>query len=904
MLTLSGSRVRSASPARGGRLLLLPLLFGVACGDSVAPGDPDGSSSMDMGPAGPVAVPDAVSVETMAPGEVVAGSPILASCTILNAEGEAFSAMGRTPRFRIVPESSVAVVGAELVARIAGEVEVGCTFPDLMIGAPTPARVRIVPGPAAELETRLDRTLITAGETVSATCEAFDAFGNRTSAEGSSLRVTPDDAGTRAEGLTATLTRAGTYLGACDRGGAVGLGVPFEVRPGLPASLVLAVAPSRAVYGLGEVMDLEALVTDAFGNEVPGVPLRIEAGAGELFGRRGVRFLEEGTFTVAVLVEGPTADDVVLREEVEVVVNGKGPAIRCDAPVDGGVLDAAPGTTVTLRGRVSDAAGVASVSVEGTPATLGPEGTFEAPVTVRYGMNFVRVIGVDGLGEESAETCTFLATNRWEDPEAILDDVLTLALTDEGIDDGDRAGAPNSLADLLASVLDGPSLAALLDTALTAANPLKASSCDARVFRICVFRSSVSYTPGSTRATTGPIRVSLVPGGLRVQGEFRDVEVGLRIGGTVSTSGTLGFSRVRLDATFDAEVASGVLQVRPRSTAVGLDGLDLDFSGLVGVLASVLDFLAGGLIEGLLEGVLEGLVSTAIAPLLDGFLGGLDFSELLNFEIPRIGAPGTVSLSGGGAISSVDITEERLRLGIGTRVRAPAAVALPLPGVPLPPPPGASLLAEPDTEGSLAAAIHPALLNQLLFAVWRGGLLEGSLDVASLGDGDGGGGGDGPLDGASIGFRGGLPPVADLTEEGALLVELGALDVSLALPGLLTEPLALRVGGRLSATPRLTDGVLDIGDPVVEELVFSSGDIVLDAATRDGVEAALARLLSALVLDQLLALIPALEIPAFPLPAAGPGAPGFPPGSSLGVGTPALDVVPPHLILSGDLEVL
>ncbi|MEO0322965.1 MAG: hypothetical protein AAF447_08400 [Myxococcota bacterium] len=857
---------------------------------------------LDLGPLGPVEVPDAVSVETAAPEEVVAGATFMPTCTILDAEGEAFSTMGRTPSFRVSPESSVSVNGLELTARIAGEVEVGCRFRPLMLADPTPSRVRIVPGPATELETRLDRSVLVAGEALSARCEAFDAYGNRTSAEGASLRVTPDDAGTTSEGLSATLTRAGAYLGACDLDGAAGIAVPFEVRPGLPASLALAVSPTRSVYGIGEVMDLETIVTDAFGNVVRGAALVIEAPAeAERFGVRGLRFLEEGTFTLAVSVAGPTAGDVVLREEVEVVVNGNGPTIRCDDPMDGGVLDAAPGSTVTLRGTVSDAAGVDAVSVDGVPAVIGADGRFEGDVIVRYGMNFVDVVGVDGLGEESAETCTFLATNRWEDPEGLTNDVLTLALADEGIDDGDRSGAPNSLADLLAQVLDGPSLAALLDTALTAVNPLKASSCDVRIPLIgCIFRSSVSYTPGSTRATAGPVSLDLVPGGLRLRGEFRNVRLGLRVGGTVSTSGTIGFSRVGLDAVFDVAVVDGVLQVSSRSTAIDLAGLDVDFSGLAGALADVLDFLAGGLIEGLLEGVLEGLVGGAVGPLLDGVLGGLDFSDFLDLEIPRFGAPGTVALSGGGSISSVDITPERLRLGVATRVSAPASVALPIPGVPFPPPPDASLLAEPVTDGSLAAAIHPGLINQLLFAVWRGGLLEGSLDVGSLGGGEGGG----LLDGASVGFRAGLPPIADVTGEGDLRIELGALDVDLTLPGLLDEPLALRVGGRLSTTPIVTDGVLDIGEPVVEELVFSSGEIVLDAATRDAVEAALGRLLSALVLDQLLALIPELAIPAFPLPDDVGSALGLPPGSALGVSVPALDVDPPHLVLSGNLGVL
>ncbi|MEM1416508.1 MAG: hypothetical protein AAGH15_16475 [Myxococcota bacterium] len=893
-------------PPRLPSVLIACALLG-ACGKTVtAEGDGglDGGVTFDDafvredGAIPPVDVPNAVDLETTAGAEVRAGDVIMLDCVILDEAGEVFSSAGRTPSYRVVPEDAAVFEDGQLIARRAGTVQVSCSIASLMLTDETPAEVTILPGAPAELLTSLDRRSIVAGESVSARCDAIDAFGNATVAEGATLALEPSGEGVSLEGLSATLTRAGLYDARCSLSGATSDAVRLEVLPGLPADLRLARVPEQPVYGLGQVIGLSALVVDAFGNRVRGAPLSFEAPveAGGV-GTGRYRFGVEGTFELAVAVDGPTEGDAPLRATATVTINGAGPAIRCDAPLDGAFVDATPGTEIVVSGTVADAAGVASVSVGGEPVPLLPEGRFEAPHTVAYGINFVDVVSVDGLGVESSETCSFLATDRWEPEDAILDDTLSLALRQDAIDDFDRSGPVDSLGDLLALLLNGSELAASLDGALTAANPLKPRSCDASVFGICVFRSRIDYRPGTARlAGPNTTELRLVPGGLQASVDLRNLSLGLATSGTISSNGTIGFSRARASVTFDVSVEAGSPSVRVRSVdSVDVSGLSTSFSGVGGFLIDLIVGIARGAIEGLVEDLLRGFVGDTFNGVLDGLLSGLDLSDLTSFALPRLDGSGTIDAGLGIRFTSADTTTERLLLGIGTRVSATPVVARPALGVPLPPPPGASLLLDPTGTSPTAAAIHVGFLTQLLFSLWRGGLLDATLGAEALG---GGAAGDLEAD-----IDGALPLVAEARDDGSLRVHVGALRVGLALPGLFDEPIELSVGAKLGTSLAVVDGDLEFGDIGIEELAFTAEGVSLDARSRELVESLLADLLEALVGTALNDALPSVPVPTVTLPPTLAGL-GLPAGIELGLVDPSLTTEAPHLVLRGGFGAL
>ena len=108
-------------------------------------------------------------------------------------------------------------------------------------------------------------------------------------------------------------------------------------------------------------------------------------------------------------------------------------------------------------------------------------------------MNFVDIAAVDGTGREATRTCAFLVASQWAPEAGALAGSVSLRLRQAAVDDGSRAGAIDSLADVLDRVLQSSGLRSTLHSALLAANPLKPSSCDQSVLGICVLRSEVIY---------------------------------------------------------------------------------------------------------------------------------------------------------------------------------------------------------------------------------------------------------------------------------------------------------------------------------------------------------------------------------------------------------------------------
>jgi len=101
--------------------------------------------------------------------------------------------------------------------------------------------------------------------------------------------------------------------------------------------------------------------------------------------------------------------------------------------------------------------------------------------------------------------------------------------------------------------------------------------------------------------------------------------------------------------------------------------------------------------------------------------------------------------------------------------------------------------------------------------------------------------------GVSAQLSAGLPPVALMTDDGAVQLGLGALSLGLVYPGLFDEPLEVVLGARARTAVAIEAGDLAFGDIVIEELYFSTGEVSLDARTRDIVEDFLIALIQRLV---------------------------------------------------------
>ncbi len=871
----------------GGWLTFLIMLAG--CGGEMEP-PPDGGFIID-----------AIDVDTIAPETVYAGQPLALSCLLIDVGGEAFAPPADLAQsFRFAPEGSVELLDdGSWIATRAGRVEVACTFAELRLTDATPAIIEVTPGGPAYTVANLELDSIEAGELADVTCDVFDAWGNRVEDASPTVRAEPADEGNTFDGMRGRFERSGEFDIHCDLAGATSRPDRLEVRPGLPASLVLSRVPFQAVYARGQVIDIARAIHDRFGNPIPDAraPVR-SAPAGEQLGDGRFRYAADGRYVLTATVEPPTQDDVLLERSTIVIVDGDGPAIRCDAPFDGEILDRAPTGTITFTGQVADISGVSSARVNGASVPVNAVGRFEAEIPVQYGINFVDVAATDGVGREASRTCAFLVSDTWAPDDRTFSDTLSLRLRQAAFDDADRSDGLDSLADVLHTMLNSRELRDSIHRSLSASPTLKPSGCDSRVLGVCVLSSEVTYRD---LQVNGPntVTLTLVDNGLQTNVRIEDLRLRIRVRGRVAgirydTTGWVTFDSIAVGAILDAQLAGGRPQIGVRrgsvSTTVGR--IRTNFSGLSGGVLNIVVRLFNGTVRNLVAGLVRDFVTTQLSDTLDGVIGGLDVSSLgTSFEVPRLDGEGeTIPLTFGVGFSSLSTDSDRMLFGIGTRFYAPPAHARPTLGAPSR---AGRRLLDAGGSGSTAVGVHEVILNQALHALWRGGFFDATLDSSSIG---------GVADGVSATLSTGLPPVAEVDDEGRMRISLGAVSLTLVYPDLFTEPIQVSLGTRASLRATLVGDDLDFDDLSIDELFFSTDLASLDSSTRDTIEGFLTRLLERILRPALNDALPAIPIPSFVLPAA-VSAFGLPAGARLGLVSPTLAMEPPHVVLRGEFAV-
>jgi len=844
---------------------------------------------------------DAIDVDTIAPETVYAGQPLALSCLLIDVGGEAFAPPpDLTQSFRFAPEGSVErLEDGSWIATQVGRVEVSCTFAELRLTDATPAVIEVTAGDPAYTQARLDLDSIEAGEIADVTCDVFDAWGNRVEDASPTARSEPADDGNHFTDLRGTFERAGEFDVYCDLPGATSRPASLEVRPGLPASLVLSRIPFQPVYARGQVIDIARAVHDRFGNPVPDARAPVQSDpSGEQLGDGRFRYANDGRYTLTARVDPPTQDDVVLERSTIVIVDGDGPAIRCDEPFDGEILDRSPTGTLTFTGQVADISGIESARVNGMTVPVNAVGRFESEIPVHYGINFVDVAATDGVGREASRTCAFLVSDTWAPDSRTFSDTLSLRLRQAAFDDVNRADGLDSLADVLHTMLNSSELRDTIHSSLSASPTLKPNGCDSRVLGVCVLRSEVTYRD---LQVNGPntVTLTLVNGGIQANVRVEDLRVRIRVRGHVAginydTTGWVTFDNVTVRAILDARLSGGRPRIAVRSGSVSttVGPIRTDFAGLDGAIIDIVVGLFNGTVRNLVAGLVRDFVTDEINDILDDVIGGLDISSLgTSFDVPRLDGDGeTIPLTFGVGFSSLSTTGSRMLFGIGTRFYTPPAHARPTLGAPSRS--GARLL-DAGGSGSTAVGVHETILNQALHALWRGGFFDATLDSDSIG---------GVPSGVSATLSTGLPPVAEVDDEGRMRISLGAVSLSLVYPDLFTEPIQVSLGTRASMRATLVGEDLDFDDLSIDELFFSTDLASLDASTRDTIEGFLTRLLERVLRPALNDALPAIPIPSFTLPASVSDF-GLPAGANLGIVSPTLAMEPPHVVLRGEFAV-
>lgn len=866
--------------------------FAASCGDNLTP-EPDPDEVVT------------VRLDTMAPTQVAAGDTIGVACTLY--ENDITTMV--PAEVRVVAEDKVIRMGGNVVARKVGMIEVSCALPARGIVDVTPAIVEIVAGPAANVATTVTPNPVVAGNDVTATCEVYDGYGNLIADPVTmpTLELSPIDAANTVTDLTATMIRSGHYTGTCKLPGTNSNNAPFDVVPNLPASIVLQKAPDFPVYAINDNVQILHVVYDRYSNEIPtatvtdfSTPLT-GVGPTTSAGNSTYRYGGEGSYRITVTVDPPTDLNATVSATIDVFVNSRGPAIVCAN--DATMLNLNPGSTMTVTGSANDVNGVASITVNGNNVTIGPNGTFSAPITTRFGMNFVDVTATDTFGEPTVKVCTFLISNHYASLTSPIADTVSLKLTQPAVDDNDRNDL-DSFADLLHTVVNSQGLRDSVHTALAAANPLKPSACDSQT---CTFLGCVCWYSSQVRYLSsqfdGPhtVSLSLVNGGIAAVARFDNVHIQLRVDGKVGpipydTSGWVDVSYLQIQLTLDTALSNGRphITVRPGSVSAQVGSISTNFGGLDGwIINNIVVPLAQGSLRDALRNVIQNFVVNNFNAVLDGLVSGLDISTLgTTFNVPKLGG-GTMPMQFGLAFSSLDATAARLLFGIGTRFTTTAANAYPSLGVALPP--GATLL-DPSVgaPNNTGVGVHVGVVNGALHALWRGNFFAMALAGSQLG-------GNLPA-GVTLDVTTRLPPVAFISNTNIVQLHLGAVDLTIQHPDL-PPSIGVRLGAEAHASVTLVGNDLKFGGIVIDSVHASSDAVNLTVQAQQSLQTVLVQVAQALVDQSLNNSLPSLPIPSFTLPGSLAQF-GLPAGRQLGINSPTLSIAPQHFTLRGQFGLL
>jgi len=843
--------------------------------------------------------PTYVGVETVVPATVVAGTPFVVHCLLVDEQGDTHTPPdGRFGSVRIDPADSVAIVDGALVAQVAGQVAVVCGFDDVGLTDPTPATLTITPGPAVGVAAHLSTDSIVAGGSVEAFCTAVDAFGNDVEEVPSSFVVSPVDAGNAFDGATGTFEHAGMYDVSCDAPGTTTHSARLEVRPDRPASMVVSLVPGLSIYDIGQVIELAPIVEDRFGNPIDDAAIAMVSAPaqGQSVGPNRFRYFADGLYRITATVTSPTQDDLPLTQYVEVLVDSNGPTIDCGSPANAAILNVAPGASISFNGQVSDLSGVSSVRVNGTTATVNASGAFSSPITSRFGINFVDLSATDGTGRESTRTCSFLAANQWVPQTGVLADAVSLRLRQAAFDDSNRTGAINSLDDILQTVLNSSGLRTTLHNALSAANPLKPDACDNETCTflgcVCWYRSKITYLDSRL---DGPntSTLTLVDGGLRAHVRLGNVKVQLRAEGKVGpipfdTTGWVTIDSVDVDVIFDVALSGGRprITVRNGSVMTSVGNISTAFDGIDGFFVNIIVAIANGTVRDMVSNLVTSYVRDNFNTILDGVVGGLDISTLgTTFNVPKLDGSGNLALAFSPSFTTLNTNTSRMLLGIGTKLTGPTAHARPTLGSPIP---TGTVLVDSGAAGTTAVDVHVGVVSQALHALWRGGFFDATLNGGTVA---------GLPAGVSAQLTTHIPPAVEIVGNRVQL-SIGAMRMRLAYPDFFPTPIDAWAGLRASMRVTLVGNDLRFDDFQLTELHFSPDGVSLDTSTQNAVNSVLSRILGKVVGSALNDALPAIPIPSFPIPSS-LSSYGLPVGAQLGITSPSLATSGRHFELSG-----
>lgn len=616
----------------------------------------------------------------------------------------------------------------------------------------TLALLEVGAGPAAELSLSLSESFFMAGESVTYTVTAADAYGNAVDTRAATVAANSADVSVSGGVITGVVP--GAYSATASLDGATDTEY-FQIVTGSPAAIDLTLSDTD--LEVGDSTTAEVVVTDEYGNLIEDLyTLSVEGGSVEIDGDT-ITFPMEGEFTVFATVEGTALMD----SEGPLLVDSTGPDLVVTEPERG---DWSEGLSGKVNGSVSDQwSGVGELTVNGESVTIGDDGAFSTDATWDFGLNVVETSATDGDGNTTTDTRAVLAGDFLSYGEGAPSAMLVRINEGEGgLDEIELLGEGLVAATDLDALIPYPAYSYYEEECI-----------DYWWDEVCFDWYSVNLYITSPRISStdmvldplssGQLQASFIVYGPALNWSASGDVVGIGYSG----SGTITADSITVTLLLTPYVSGGDIGVTVNSVSVSSSGFDFDFDSWI---YDVLDYV-GVDIDGMIQDYMEG----AIEDVVYGEVPGLMAETFQDLEIGYTFAVEDNSYSFLAVPDAVAVDATGITLGLETSVSASAWTSA-YTGL-------GSLYygySQPTwtSGGGTSMGVSADFLNQVFLAMWGGGLMDMSLTDEDLG-----------LDVADLALV--LPDLTDLT------VETEALLPPVVVPGDGEDLLDLQVGDLL-----------------------------------------------------------------------------------------------------------
>ncbi len=376
---------------------------------------------------------------------------------------------------------------------------------------------------------------------------------------------------------------------------------------------------------------------------------------------------------------------------------------------------------VEIKGKVTSGAGpITAFTLNGGKVKPKADGTFKKVLQAKPGGNTLVFLAKDSLGTERKRVQAFLWSNKYRKPQkskpmsGANDPGIAYFLSKTAIDDGKHDLPPNDLATIFELFMQSYDIGAIIPNPVYDSGGLK------------VTLSNLKY--GKAKVTLTP-----VSGALRLVATIPNVTADLQASYYfIKPKGKLTISSIVITSDIVPTVKAHKLVVDLKKTSVKLNGFDVKLSGLGGLLNPLINALKGTFIKQL-ETSFTDAIKKQLGPVVADALSALAFS--FAFDVPRLDGTGSikaavvtdfakVTIDSSGAVfwlrsqgtakkeNTVDNLGVPDRIGCGTGVQNVVVLK----------------------KHALELALSDDALNQVLYAMWLGGLLEFPVPKSLLGN--------------------------------------------------------------------------------------------------------------------------------------------------------------------------